>query len=110
MTEQVILDNAKKLVSTGLAKLGFRYVNIDAGAYLSERNQSTMKIMENRHTFPHGLRYVSDTLHQQGLLFGLYTDLSDHTCGTGPGSLGHYERDAQQFAHDWRIDYLKVDF
>jgi hypothetical protein len=46
----------------------------------------------------------------QGLLFGVYTDISGHSCGPGPGSLGHYELDAQTFAHDFHVDYLKVDF
>ena len=38
------------------------------------------------------------------------TDLSDHTCGWGPGSANHYAVDAQTFAHDFQADYLKVDF
>lgn len=37
----------------------------------------------------------------------MYTDLTLHTCG-GSGSMGHYELDAQTYAHDWQIDYLKV--
>eukprot|EP01048_Picozoa_sp_COSAG05_P018018 COSAG05_NODE_2563_length_2894_cov_2.316995_3_plen_284_part_00 len=41
---------------------------------------------------------------------GVYTDLSDHTCGWGPGSAGHYAVDAQTFAHDFEADYLKVDY
>ena len=45
MSEQIILDIAEKLVSTGLAALGFTYVNIDAGVYHGERNQTTMKIV-----------------------------------------------------------------
>ena len=110
VNETIILEIADKLVSTGLADLGFKYVNIDAGVYIGERNQTTMRLVENRKKFPRGMRYIADQLHAKGLRFGLYTDLSDHTCGTGPGSLGHYEADAKQFAHDWQIDYLKVDF
>ena len=36
--------------------------------------------------------------------------MSSHSCGSGPGSLGHYKQDALTFAHDWQADYLKVDF
>jgi hypothetical protein len=43
------------------------------------------------------------------LKLGVYTDLSDYSCGTGPGSKGHYTQDATTFAH-WKVDYLKVDF
>ena len=28
----------------------------------------------------------------------------------GPGSQGHYQIDADTYAHDWQVDYLKVDF
>ena len=108
--EGIILEIAERLVSTGLAALGFRYVNIDAGVYEPTRDQTTMKLVPDRRKFPRGMRFVADELHRKGLLLGLYTDLSDHTCGTGPGSLGHYEADAAQFAHEWHIDYLKVDF
>ena len=42
---------------------------------------------------------------------GVYTDLSGHTCGNGPGtgSKGHYDIDAATFK-EWQADYLKVDF
>mgnify|MGYP006155461313 CR=1 FL=1 len=110
-TEEKVLAIARKLVSTGLSDLGFKYVNIDAGAYYTSRDQATMKIVPDARKFPRGLRHLSDALHAMGLKFGTYTDLSDHVCGSeGPGSLGHYEQDAQQFALDWQIDYLKVDY
>ena len=34
----------------------------------------------------------------------------EHTAGTGPGSKDHYVADANTFAHDWQVDYLKVDY
>ena len=36
------------------------------------------------------------------------TDLTNRSCGRGPGSFGHYTIDAQTIAHDWDADYLKV--
>jgi len=101
---------ADSLVSTGLAAAGFRTLNIDAG-YLSGRDASGRLIVDSRR-YPSGIRNLSDTLHAMGLLFGVYTDLSGHTCGDGPdtGSLGHYKADAAMFAHEWQVDYLKVDF
>ena len=109
-SEEIVLAIAEKLVSTGLAAVGYRQVNIDAGAYLAERDAQG-KIVPDPRKFPNGLRHLSDKLHAMDLQFGAYTDLSDHVCGSeGPGSLGHYEQDAKQFALEWQIDYLKVDF
>lgn len=48
-------------------------------------------------------RYIADKLHAMGLKLGVYTDLTDHSCGTGPGSKGHYISDANTFAHDWEV-------
>ena len=110
INENVTLATADALISTGLAELGYRYVNIDAGVWHTERDPKSQKIIPDPSKFPNGLRYVADKLHAKGLLFGIYTDLSDHSCGTGPGSEGHYELDAQTFAHDYQADYLKVDF
>ena len=56
------------------------------------------------------MRYISDYLHSLGLKLGVYTDLGNRSCGTGPGSLGYYTTDANTFANEWQIDYLKVDF
>ena len=72
-TEDKVLAIARKLVSTGLADLGFRYVNIDAGAYYTSRDQTTMKIVPDARKFPSGLRALSDALHAMGLKFGTYT-------------------------------------
>ena len=47
---------------------------------------------------------------QAGLHLGIYSDYGLRTCAGYPGSYGHYEQDARQFAHEWAIDYLKVDF
>ena len=65
----------------------------------------------NSHRYPSGIRNLSDALHSMNLNLGVYTDLSGHTCGNGPGtgSKGHYDLDAQTFA-EWGADYLKVDF
>lgn len=46
-----------------------------------------------------------------GLYFGLYTCVGTKTCRGGrPGSYGHYEQDADTFANDWQMDFIKVGF
>lgn len=84
-------------------------MNIDAGVWLRSRDKDG-KIQPDPVHFPHGIRYLSDELHKKGLKLGIYTDISDKSCGTGPGSQGHYTQDAETFAHDWQVDFLKVDY
>lgn len=45
-----------------------------------------------------------------GLYFGLYTCVGTQTCRGGrPGSYGYYDVDANTFANDWQMDFIKVD-
>ena len=110
INESLILDMGDAMVETGLARLGFEYINVDAGALVRGRDNATGKLQVNNERFPRGMRYLADELHAKGLKLGVYTDLGDGSCGPGPGSFGHYAQDAQQVANEWRADYLKVDF
>jgi len=47
-------------------------------------------------------------VHSKGLLFGIYGDRGWKTCAFRPGSRGHEQTHAQQFA-TWGVDYLKHD-
>jgi len=42
------------------------------------------------------------------LKLGVYEDVGSRTCAGFPGTLDHYELDAQTFA-DWGVDMLKFD-
>eukprot|EP00656_Telonema_subtile_P031596 TRINITY_DN3456_c0_g1_i1.p1 TRINITY_DN3456_c0_g1~~TRINITY_DN3456_c0_g1_i1.p1 ORF type:complete len:446 (+),score=71.67 TRINITY_DN3456_c0_g1_i1:145-1482(+) len=110
VTESLILATADAMVATGLAGLGFEYVNIDAGYLLPTRHPTTSKLQVDPSKFPRGLRFVADQLHSKGLKLGVYTDIGQGSCGKGPGSYGHYDLDAATIAHDWTADYLKVDY
>ena len=110
INESLILDMGDAMVETGLARLGFEYINVDAGALVRGRDNATGKLQVNNERFPRGMRYLADELHAKGLKLGVYTDLGDGSCGPGPGSFGHYAQDAQQVANEWRAHYLKVDF
>ena len=106
INETIALEIGDALVETGLAKLGYEYVNIDAGSFTGDRDSATGKIIPNAAKYPHGMRWLSDQLHAKGLKFGVYTDISNHTCG-GSGSMGHYKIDAETYAHDWQIVGLR---
>ena len=47
-------------------------------------------------------------MHAKGLKLGVYEDVGTMTCAGYPGTLGHYETDANTFA-EWGIDFLKFD-
>ena len=90
------------MVSTGLSKVGYEYINIDAGYLTHQRHPGTKKLVVNKEKFPSGIRKIADHVHSLGLKLGVYTDLTTSSCGAGPGSGGHYEIDAATFAHDWQ--------
>ena len=107
--EGTILSVARSLLHTGLARAGYRIVWLDFGWASGKRDRSG-EIVVDRHQWPHGLRWLTDWLHRRGLLAGIYTDAGKSGCrGQGVGSLGHYRRDADQFAA-WGFDAVKVDF
>ncbi|KAM7271147.1 hypothetical protein ACFE04_030361 [Oxalis oulophora] len=106
--EKIIKKTADALVSTGLAKLGYIYVNIDDCWGESSRDQNGNLVPKNS-TFPSGIKALADYVHGKGLKLGIYGDAGYSTCSRKmPGSLGHEERDANTFA-SWGIDYLKYD-
>lgn len=106
--ENMIKQTADALVSTGLAKLGYKYVNID-DCWAEIDRDSEGNLMAKKSTFPSGIKALADYIHSKGLKLGIYSDAGYFTCSkTMPGSLGHEEQDAKTFA-SWGIDYLKYD-
>ncbi|KAL8138068.1 hypothetical protein V2J09_004069 [Rumex salicifolius] len=108
INENIIKKTADAMVSTGLSKLGYKYVNIDdCWAELKRDNKGNF--VAKKSTFPSGIKALAEYVHSKGLKLGIYSDAGYQTCsGKMPGSLGHEEHDAQTFA-SWGIDYLKYD-
>ncbi|KAL0420298.1 UNVERIFIED_CONTAM: Alpha-galactosidase 1, partial [Sesamum latifolium] len=106
--EKIIKETADALVSTGLANLGYKYVNIDDCWAEISRDDKGALVPKNS-TFPSGMKALADYVHSKGLKLGIYSDAGFYTCSRKmPGSLGHEEQDAETFA-SWGIDYLKYD-
>lgn len=106
--EKIIRETADALVSTGLSKLGYIYVNIDDCWAEIARNDKGELVPKNL-TFPSGMKALADYVHSKGLKLGIYSSAGYFTCAKAmPGSLGHEEQDAKTFA-SWGIDYLKYD-
>ncbi|XP_009125728.1 alpha-galactosidase 1 [Brassica rapa] len=108
INETVIKETADALVTTGLSRHGYNYVNIDdCWAELSRDKKG--KLVPKKSTFPSGIKALADYVHSKGLKLGIYSDAGYLTCSkTMPGSLGYEEKDAKTFA-EWGIDYLKYD-
>ncbi|KAF8009638.1 hypothetical protein BT93_J0600 [Corymbia citriodora subsp. variegata] len=108
INETVIRETADALVSTGLSKLGYEYINID-DCWAEIARDSNGNLVAKNTTFPSGIKALADYVHSKGLKLGIYSDAGYFTCSTTmPGSLGREEQDAKTFA-SWGIDYLKYD-
>jgi len=108
-SEATVLRQASELISLGLERRGYRYVWLDVGWWHGTRNASG-EITVSRAQWPHGLAWLTRTLHAAGFLVGLYTDAGPNGCGgAGQGSYGHYQQDVNTFAA-WGFDAVKVDF
>jgi alpha-galactosidase len=95
---------ADAMVSSGMSKLGYTYINID-DTWEGERDASG-KMTTNK-KFP-DMKALSDYVHSKGLKIGIYSSPGPKTCAGYEGSFGHEEQDAKTFAA-WGIDYLKYD-
>jgi alpha-galactosidase len=107
--ESTILQQASELASLGLERRGYRYVWLDVGWWHGTRGPGG-EITVSPKQWPHGLPWLTRTLHAAGFRVGLYTDAGPNGCGgAGQGSYGHYQQDADTFAA-WGFDAVKVDF
>lgn len=107
INEKIVLDNARALVRTGLAKRGYRTVTVD-DCWMGKQRGPKGELVPDAAKFPHGMAYLGQQLHQMGLKFGIYADVGTLTCEKYPGSHGHFREDAALFAQ-WKVDYVKAD-
>ena len=134
INEDKLIGAAEALVSTGLAKLGYVYVNIDDGWWL-KRRMSDKRLQIRTSIFPSAatggpagtsFRPLTDRLHKLGLKAGIYSDIGRNACSQAydlkspnlpegsaaereVGLFGHVDRDIRLFFQDWGFDYIKVD-
>ena len=107
VNEALILDTAERMKAQGFLAAGYQYVVIDDCWSLRQRD-SLGRLVPDPEKFPHGMKWLSDALHQMGFRFGMYSCCGTRTCADYPGSLDHEFEDARQFA-EWGVDYLKYD-
>lgn len=107
VSESLILSQAQAMVDTGLAALGYEYVNID-DCWQAQERDTNGRLQADTTRFPNGISYVATTLHDMGLKLGIYSDVGKKTCQGYPGSHGSYDVDAETLA-SWGVDFLKFD-
>ncbi|WCJ20059.1 Alpha-galactosidase [Euphorbia peplus] len=107
INETLIKETADALVSTGLADLGYVYLNID-DCWSNVTRDTKDELSPDPKTFPSGIKVLADYVHEKGLKLGIYSDAGVFTCQVRPGSLFHEVDDAALFA-SWGVDYLKYD-
>ncbi|WP_250562204.1 glycoside hydrolase family 27 protein [Sphaerisporangium fuscum] len=107
VSEALVKQTADKLVSSGLAAAGYRYVNID-DCWMQHSRDAAGNLQPDYAKFPDGIAGTAAYVHSKGLKLGIYEDAGTATCAGYPGSLGHETQDARTFAA-WGVDYLKYD-
>jgi hypothetical protein len=130
--EAKILGSAQRIVDSGLAASGYRYINIDDGWAL-RRQQPDGRLVIRPDRFPSAVaggvssfRPFTDKLHAMGLKAGIYSDLGRNTCSQAysgdesdlpkgsvlereVGLYGHIDQDMALYFSDWGFDFIKVD-
>ncbi|GAB5591308.1 hypothetical protein Unana1_06208 [Umbelopsis nana] len=107
INQTLFTNTIDAMVSRGLRDAGYKLVSID-DCWPSHERTSNGSLIWNSTIFPNGLYWLSDYIHKNDMVFGIYTDAGNETCGGWPGSLGYEEIDAHTF-HSWGVDYLKLD-
>lgn len=108
INEDLIRDTARAMRDSGLAQLGYTYVNID-DCWQSSRRTPEGKLQSDLRTFPSGIKSLVADVNAMGLKLGIYSSNGTYTCEDLPASLGNEAIDADTFA-EWGVEYLKYDF
>ncbi len=117
INEEVIKAQADFMVSSGMAEVGYAYVNIDDGFLGGRDSKGNLVVHPER--FPNGMKVISEYIHSKGLKAGIYSDAGINTCashwdkdtiGVGTGLMGHDRKDLKLLLNDWNYDFIKVDW
>jgi alpha-galactosidase len=129
ITDNKMRVAADQMIATGMADVGYMYVNIDdcwmmqspqghevrkdrllgqdVKAVVGKTRGPNGEYLSNAH-FP-DMRAMTDYIHAKGLRAGIYTSPGARTCQQYESSYGRERQDAQQFAA-WGFDFLKYDW
>ena len=84
--EEKVMGSAKRIVDSGLARKGYRYINLDDG-WVAKRRLPDGHLMIRTDKFPSAankktpsFKPYTDKLHAMGLKAGIYSDMGRNTC------------------------------
>lgn len=117
ITDALMREAADVMVSSGMADVGYSYVNIDDCWMNAPKNKDPMRVGPLRdepgnmvpNTYFPDMRAMTDYIHSHGLKAGIYTSPGPLTCAGFAASYQHEAQDARQFAA-WGFDFLKYDW
>ncbi|MFV0291545.1 MAG: glycoside hydrolase family 27 protein [Mangrovibacterium sp.] len=118
ISEDIIKAQADAMVESGMAAVGYQFINIDDG-FFGGRDSLTGRLYCHPVRFPSGMRMVSDYIRSKGLTPGIYSEGGENTCGSkydndphgiGVGFYGHEVDDAKTYFVDWNFDFIKIDW
>ncbi|XP_061643918.1 alpha-galactosidase A isoform X1 [Phyllopteryx taeniolatus] len=107
ISERLYMQMADIMAAEGWKEAGYRYVCID-DCWMGPSRDAGGRLQADPRRFQGGIKKLADYVHSKGLKLGIYADVGRTTCAGYPGSLGHYDTDAQTFA-EWEVDLLKFD-
>lgn len=117
ISESILKKQANAMISSGLAKAGYTYFNIDDGFFAGRDTRGNLVIDHVK--FPKGMKDMADHIHSKGLKAGIYSEAGSNTCGSiwdaqtggiNAGMYTHDQKDANVFFKTWGYDYIKVDY
>lgn len=117
INEALIKRQADAMVSQGLDKAGYRFINIDDGFFGYRDDKGVLHTHPER--FPNGMKVIADYIHSLGLKAGIYSEAGANTCGSiwdadkngvGVGLYGYEHQDADLFFNQWGFDFIKIDY
>ena len=104
ITDADVRTMADAMVTSGMSKAGYNYINIDDTWELGR--DAAGNITTNT-KFPN-MKALADYVHSKGLKIGIYSGPGPKTCADYEASFGHELQDAKTYAA-WGFDYLKYD-
>ncbi len=104
ITDADVRTMADAMITSGMNKAGYVYINIDDTWELGRDAQGNITTNTK---FP-DMKALADYVHSKGLKIGIYSSPGPKTCAGYEGSYGHEVQDAKTYAA-WGIDYLKYD-
>ena len=78
INEGIIKSQTDAMISTGLNKAGYNFVNIDDGFYGGRDANGNLLVHPER--FPSGMKSLAKYIHSKGLNAGIYSDAGINTC------------------------------